>query len=225
MEFTHQNGKSASDIEGLHRFVKELGDVTQQQQNLSLHMHLTERIRKLIAERRFHEQLEVEQSLFISQDTVGIGGLSGSSYSAAGCYSGGAAGSGDGRVALSFGSSSAVSDFVEEKMGFGSSPWKVLRLMCLYTQTVSSIKLSRYEGMKNAFLQTYGYHHIHTLLNAEQAGLLRYPESKSPWNFSKISKLMNLYIDNDDENNPKDIAYTFAWYEFTLLNRKIIKLN
>ena len=191
---------------GLKSFIKQLPDVQQQQGNLSLHTHLMERLKQLTSERRFKEQLEVEQALFLSQDNIGIGGTTGSSYSAAG----------EASSASVSGSSGAAAEYIEERMACGASLWKVLRLMCLYSQ-VMSVKQSRYEALKTAFLQTYGYHHLHTLVHAELAGLLRNPEQKTAWNYSRISPKMRLYVDVDDKQDKTDIGYLYCWCVFLFL--------
>ncbi|KAA6400211.1 MAG: putative vacuolar protein-sorting-associated protein 33 [Streblomastix strix] len=208
---TVETGKAAADIAGLHQFVKQLPEVTQRQQNLSMHIQLAEQINRAVNERRFHEQLEVEQALLHQSDAVGVGGLSGSSISSLNTLNG----KGTTNTVSSFlGSNTNASDYIEERMGLGTSPWSILRLIGLYTQTVAGLKQSAYEALKSSFLQTYGYHHIHTLVNAETAGILKQPETKQ-CHFAKQARILHLLVDEEEienENDPNDFSYTFACY-------------
>ncbi|KAK2957658.1 putative Vacuolar protein sorting-associated protein 33A [Blattamonas nauphoetae] len=199
--------KDQTDMNKLRTFVKELEDLTQQHQNLAIHTKLAERTRGIISERRFHEQLEVEQSLFEQTDSIGVGGTTGSSITNAGL--------GGEKVP-----NSSAAEYIEDKMGLGVSPWKALRLMSLYTQCCT-IKQKVYDNLKAAFVQTYGFHHVHTLWNAELAGILRNPGKESGeaerdkggvWNYAKTVKNLKAVVDDDDEINPRDFAYTYASY-------------
>jgi hypothetical protein len=53
--------------------VKRLGDLKSEHNNLSLHTSITEKIQRRVQEKEFSEQLDVEQALFVQNDTVGIG--------------------------------------------------------------------------------------------------------------------------------------------------------
>lgn len=50
---------------------------------------------------------------------------------------------------------------------------QVLRLVCLQAQTNSGLRPKVLEYYKREILQTYGFQHVLTLCNLEQAGLLR----------------------------------------------------
>ncbi|KAA6390312.1 MAG: hypothetical protein EZS28_014160 [Streblomastix strix] len=147
----------------------------------------------------------------ITLDVVGVGGLSGLSISSLNTLSGKV---GTNTVSNFFGNSFNASDYIEERIGLESSPWSILGFIGLYTQTVAGLKQSSYEALKSSFLQTYGYHHIRTMVNAETAGILKKHETKH-CRFAQYARILHLIVDEEEgenENDANDFSCTFACY-------------
>ncbi|GBG80898.1 hypothetical protein CBR_g31454 [Chara braunii] len=86
----------------------------------------------------------------------------------------------------------------------------VLRLLCLFSITGGGVPKKQFEYFRRELLQTYGYEHLFTLNNLEKAGLFRVQEGKSPWPL--IKKSLRLAVEDNDDSNPKDIAYVYSGY-------------
>jgi hypothetical protein len=90
---------------------------------------------------------------------------------------------------------------------------RVLRLLCLRSLTSNGIKPKQYEQLCRDFLQTYGYEHLSTLRNLRRLGLFRPVTGtarSSPW--TNVRRSLNLVVEDLDEKDPRDIAYTFSGY-------------
>ncbi|XP_044514699.1 vacuolar protein sorting-associated protein 33A isoform X2 [Gracilinanus agilis] len=59
--------------------------------------------------------------------------------------------------------------------------------------------------------KTYGYEHMLTLNNLEQAGLLK-PQAGGRNNYPTIRKTLRLWMDDVNEQNPNDISYVYSGY-------------
>lgn len=59
----------------------------------------------------------------------------------------------------------------------------------------------------------YGYQEIVTLMNMQDAGLIRVRDKKDAWNWEKIKSQFNLVSEEDqDFMNPTDYSYVFSGY-------------
>jgi len=85
---------------------------------------------------------------------------------------------------------------------------KVLRLLCLYSQTVG-IEEKKLEYLRAELLQSYGYDKLFTLNYLDQAGLF---SLHGATNYSFLCNKLKLNVDEVNEQNPDDIAYVFSGY-------------
>ena len=53
---------------------------------------------------------------------------------------------------------------------------------------------------------------IMTLMNLEKLGMFRQPSDSAPGNWKSIKQAFRLIVDDIDEKNPQDIAYTHCMY-------------
>ena len=88
--------------------------------------------------------------------------------------------------------------------------FKAMRLLCLQSLTSGGIRSNKYDSIKRAIIQTYGYEHLFTLCSLEKCGILKRKdlllvEGLSPWH--GLKKPFRLI---DDRVN--DISYVAAGY-------------
>ncbi|KAF2072482.1 hypothetical protein CYY_006214 [Polysphondylium violaceum] len=104
----------------------------------------------------------------------------------------------------------AVERYLEESINKKDSIYKVIRLLILYNSTNNGIKPKYLEFIKREIIQTYGTEQILTFYNLEKLGLIRKSDPKPTFNV--IRKELNLIIEDLNESNPSDIAYTYSGY-------------
>eukprot|EP01007_Sphenomonas_quadrangularis_P004033 NODE_930_length_1082_cov_161.960310_g763_i0.p1 GENE.NODE_930_length_1082_cov_161.960310_g763_i0~~NODE_930_length_1082_cov_161.960310_g763_i0.p1 ORF type:complete len:260 (+),score=74.04 NODE_930_length_1082_cov_161.960310_g763_i0:31-810(+) len=102
-----------------------------------------------------------------------------------------------------------VSEYIEELLNRQAPLLKVLRLLCLESQT-HGLKPKRFEFFRRELVHAYGIKMMLVLDNLERAGLLRRNDSKPV--FEKIRKPLRLWTDEVDEINPTDVAYVHSGY-------------
>ncbi|KAJ1388790.1 hypothetical protein B484DRAFT_1431 [Ochromonadaceae sp. CCMP2298] len=66
-----------------------------------------------------------------------------------------------------------IEEMVAEDGASRTQLLRILRLLCLQSLTGGGIRAGRYDGIRRAIVQTYGYRHLQSLANMERAGLLR----------------------------------------------------
>ncbi len=72
--------------------------------------------------------------------------------------------------------------------------------------------IDKFDHYRREILQTYGYEVLFTLNHLERVGLLKRQDGKG--NFSSLKKSMQLFVDEVDEANPKDISYVYSGFSF-----------
>lgn len=105
-----------------------------------------------------------------------------------------------------------IHTMIEDLIDRSSSMFMVLRLLCIDSICNGGIKEKELSHFKREFVQTYGYQHINTFETLESLGLLfpRHP-NKPNW-FPTIRKQLNIISDQQDDVDPRDIAFTYSGY-------------
>mmetsp|Transcript_29628 Transcript_29628/g.52023 ORF Transcript_29628/g.52023 Transcript_29628/m.52023 type:complete len:615 (-) Transcript_29628:65-1909(-) len=113
----------------------------------------------------------------------------------------------DKEMAMVFGSEN-VEDYIESLMGKGEMR-KVGRLLCLLTQC-RSVYPKRLAFLFNEFIQSFGYQYMFTLQNLQSIGGIADINKRCQW--PTIRKRFNLWTENVNLKQPKDISYVYAGY-------------
>ncbi|CAI5525768.1 unnamed protein product [Closterium sp. Naga37s-1] len=101
-------------------------------------------------------------------------------------------------------------EYIEDAMAQGHPMSTVLRLLSLVSLTNGGIPKARFDHLRREFLQAYGFLHVFSLDNFERAGLIKRQEGRSTW--AAVKRSLRLIVDDDDDANPRDIAFTFSGY-------------
>lgn len=88
---------------------------------------------------------------------------------------------------------------------------KVLKLICMQSFTCSGLKPKVLEFYKREIIQTYGFQHILTLDNLEQAGLLKSSQGGMR-QYTLLQKMMHLTVKDANELEPSDINFVHSIY-------------
>ncbi|WWC92946.1 uncharacterized protein L201_007909 [Kwoniella dendrophila CBS 6074] len=96
----------------------------------------------------------------------------------------------------------------------------ILRTIVLMSITTNGgIKPKVLENFKREFMQTYGYQHLHLLINLEQLNLLVSSTTSSSSSttsssiiYSQIKTRLRLIVDDINDSNPNDISYVYSGY-------------
>ncbi|KAL3150677.1 hypothetical protein ABBQ32_000472 [Trebouxia sp. C0010 RCD-2024] len=87
----------------------------------------------------------------------------------------------------------------------------VLRLLCILSHTQASVPRKHWDVLRREVLHTYGHEHVLTLAALQDAGLLKLQQGGRP-TFPAVKKAFRLLLDNVNDTDPTDIAYTYAGY-------------
>lgn len=102
---------------------------------------------------------------------------------------------------------------MEVKMVKGVDKKVVLKLMCLLSILHSGIKKEDLHTLIKSYIFCYGWDEMPTLMNLQDAGILRVRDSK--FSFEKVRKALNLIPEVPEgeemsrELKPVDISYTY----------------
>ncbi|KAK9830347.1 hypothetical protein WJX72_011177 [[Myrmecia] bisecta] len=105
----------------------------------------------------------------------------------------------------------ASCEAIEEMMYGEEELMGVLRLMCLISLTQGGVPKKQFDALRKEVLHTYGHEHILTLTSLQDAGLLRRQEGGKS-SFGALKRALKLLVDDIDDKNPTDVAYTFSGY-------------
>lgn len=92
------------------------------------------------------------------------------------------------------------------------TPWDILRLVILLSLSVGGIRQKVLDNFKREFLQIYGYHYLTTFVNLERIGLLNNSPAPGGNIFPQTRKSLRLWVEEANEQEPNDIAYTYSGY-------------
>jgi len=84
----------------------------------------------------------------------------------------------------------------------------VLRLICLLSITLSGLKKDELDILRKAYVTCYGWDEMVTLMNLQDAGILRVRDDN--FSFGKVKKTMQLICEDMDERNPVDISFVYS---------------
>ena len=117
---------------------------------------------------------------------------------------------------------SAAHDTIDEIISRGASLQQVLRLICLESCVNAGLRSRDFDALRRSILLAYGYQHLLTLGNLEKTGLLyqrgsafstsRTATNIQPTNYTQVRKQLHLIVDEINESEPEDIAYTYSGY-------------
>ncbi|KYQ94306.1 Sec1-like family protein [Tieghemostelium lacteum] len=103
-----------------------------------------------------------------------------------------------------------VEKFIEDSINKKDPFYKVIRMLILYNATCNGLKPKLWDFLKREIIQTYGSEQLITLHNMEKLGLLHKPDAKPT--YPQIKKELGLIVEEINEQNPNDIAYTYSGY-------------
>ncbi len=100
----------------------------------------------------------------------------------------------------------------------GAELYRVLRMMCLQSITAGGIRSNRFDSLRRAVVQTYGYQHLYTISNLERAGLLKRKDlilvdtTQPVW--QGLRKQLKLIDDSEDDGSgeARNMSYVSAGY-------------
>lgn len=124
---------------------------------------------------------------------------------------------------------------IEELIACDTPLPKVLRLLCVYSCLSGGILFKDYEHLKRLVLEGYGYQHLLTLHNLEKLQLFLSKTSPlahmismtggggaaasaggaaagTKTNYAYLRKQLKLNVEEVNENDPHDVAYTYCGY-------------
>ena len=140
---------------------------------------------------------------------------------------------------------SAAHEMIDELISRGASIQTVLRLLCLEACVTAGLRSRDFDALRRSILLAYGYQHLLTLSNLEKIGLL-YQRSSAfsssrgasssniqSTNYTQVRKQLRLIVDEINESEPDDIAYTYSGYaplsvrlvQCVLQKQKIVSLT
>ena len=197
LQSEYESRHTAKSTSELRAFVSKLPAYQTEQASLKTQIAIAEEIEKqTLQSSTFSKVLEIQQNL--------IGGADGPSQ-----Y-----------------------DAIDELISRAAPLLTILRLLCLVSCLNGGLKPKDLDFFKQQILQAYGYQHLLTLSSLEKIGLLVSRVGVNPFqiipgtgggsgpgnpniaqtNYSTIRKPLRLIMEDIDEQEPKDIAYTYSLY-------------
>ena len=185
---SHHSAKSTAE---LREFVNKLPGYQAEQQSLKTHSNLTEEVLKQTQSDVFSRVLEVQQNLVSGSDPA------------------------------------TQLDTIEELIARDVPLPTILRLLCLESVVSGGIRPKDLDSFKRQILHNYGHQHLLTLANLEKMNLLVPRTATNPFyipvggggageskvtNYNALRKSLRLIVDEVNEQEPNDIAYTYSGY-------------
>lgn len=106
-----------------------------------------------------------------------------------------------------------VPRILEAKMLKQYDKLRVLRALVLLSSTQGGLAKTDFDSLRRSFLMNYGHHEIVTLMNLQDAGLLKVKDKKAPgyfdWNWEKIKTALDLLNEECNMVAPSDISFVF----------------
>lgn len=201
LRYANFRGNKDASISEIHDFVKKMPQLTEQYKSLNMHIGLAQVLKQTSEARMFRERWQIERGL-LEGDLGASANLDLiEDYLLGYCSVGG-----EGQDGAQEESADADTDAGTERSGGagGTSSTKhlcaVLRLLCLQSLTAGGIRASRYDAVRRAIVQAFGYRHSLTLRNLERAGYLRRKdnmtlmgvESVSAQSVAAMANIMNM---------------------------------
>eukprot|EP00236_Picocystis_salinarum_P003029 CAMPEP_0183833140 /NCGR_PEP_ID=MMETSP0807_2-20130328/5875_1 /TAXON_ID=88271 /ORGANISM="Picocystis salinarum, Strain CCMP1897" /LENGTH=598 /DNA_ID=CAMNT_0026079015 /DNA_START=25 /DNA_END=1821 /DNA_ORIENTATION=- len=107
----------------------------------------------------------------------------------------------------------ATCEYLSDLMFLHEPLTVVLKLMCLLSVMYGGLPKKTYDGLRQDFLRSYGFQHLTTLRNLQDAGLLSRQEHGKNY-YSLTKKVLKLSVDEElDEDQPSDVSFVYSgWY-------------
>ena len=86
-----------------------------------------------------------------------------------------------------------------------------MRLICLMCIEINGFKPKLFDFLRKELIITYGYQYLPLLYNLEQMNLF-FPHQSKKNSMPQIRKQLNLIVDYVEDENPKDIAFSYSGY-------------
>lgn len=74
---------------------------------------------------------------------------------------------------------------------------KILRALCLLSLTQGGLTEKDFINLRRVFIMNYGYQEMITLMNMQDAGLIKIKDRKDNWNWEKIKSAFNLVSEEE----------------------------
>lgn len=87
-----------------------------------------------------------------------------------------------------------IQQVLENKMIKQYNRDRILRLLCLFSVTQSGLKQDIFDQLRRFYILNYGFSEIVTLMNLQEAKLLRAKDKRFDW--GKIKKVSTSHSDN-----------------------------
>jgi vacuolar protein sorting-associated protein 33A len=104
---------------------------------------------------------------------------------------------------------------IEDVIAQGENLLPLLRLLCLYCTIHGGIPKKHWDTLRRDLVNTYGHEQLITLRALGKAGLLKKRDGKRTGSFSAAKPAFKLLMQEGetvDEEDPKDIHFTYAGY-------------
>lgn len=87
---------------------------------------------------------------------------------------------------------------------------RVLRYFALLSTTQGGLAKPEFDALRRSFIMNYGYQEMITLMNMQDAGLIKLKDKKNDWNWEKIKNILDLLPDGEcDLKAPSDFNFIF----------------
>ena len=109
----------------------------------------------------------------------------------------------------------------------GVELYRVLRMMCLQSITSGGIRSNRFDSLRRAVVQTYGYKHLYTISCLERAGLLKRKDvvlmdtTQPVW--QSIRKQLKLIDDSEDDGKGEERNMSYVTAGYAPLSARLIQ--
>jgi len=74
---------------------------------------------------------------------------------------------------------------------------KILRALCLFSLTQGGLTQKDFDNLRRVFIMNYGYQETVTLMNMQDAGLIKVKDRKDTWKWENIKSLFNLVSEDE----------------------------
>lgn len=193
LESDYEGRHSARGINELRDFVNKLPGFQQEHQSLAVHTNLADHMTKHTRSETFNRELEIQQNIVAGADPT------------------------------------YQHDAIEELIARDAPLATILRLLCLESAISGGLRPRDLESFRRQILHAYGFQHLLTLDALETMELLQPRSSASALllpvgggsaqsekgtktNYAYLRKELRLIVDEDNEENPEDIAYVYLGY-------------
>ena len=99
--------------------------------------------------------------------------------------------------------------------------YTILRLITLLSQTNSGLKQAEFDLLRRAFIMCYGYQEIATILNLQDARLIKVRDRKFDW--SKIKSEFNIINEGGDDGQQAERSIHYVYGGMAPISVSVLK--